>query len=243
MFRPYRDGGKALMSWDVQGMRSAVHRKGTINHSSDTDEGWSVEMAIPLASIRFFGERAPRDSTIWRINFSRVEWDWDVADGRYVKRMDSTGRRLPEHNWVWSPQGIVDMHAPERWGWLQFSTVPAGGDTVGFRTPVDADARDFCWLIYYKQRDYYRMHSEYARTLQDLGYVTTNDKMIFAGNIGRHPNAIPERMTAVDAKGASYVITMKGASTQYLVTVESNVIKGVVTIDQDGMIESRTGAR
>ena len=25
-----------------------------------------------------------------------------------------------EDNWVWSPQGLVDMHVPERWGVVQF---------------------------------------------------------------------------------------------------------------------------
>jgi hypothetical protein len=25
-----------------------------------------------------------------------------------------------EDNWVWSPQGVVNMHVPERWGYLVF---------------------------------------------------------------------------------------------------------------------------
>ena len=31
-----------------------------------------------------------------------------------------------EDNWVWSPQGEINMHAPERWGFVRFSTEPAG---------------------------------------------------------------------------------------------------------------------
>ena len=27
---------------------------------------------------------------------------------------------LPEDNWVWSPQGAINMHLPERWGRLRF---------------------------------------------------------------------------------------------------------------------------
>jgi hypothetical protein len=27
---------------------------------------------------------------------------------------------LKEDNWVWSPQGVVDMHVPEHWGHVQF---------------------------------------------------------------------------------------------------------------------------
>ena len=47
----------------------------------------------------------------WRVNFSRVQWHHDVVDGHYVKR-----KHVPEDNWVWSPQGVVDMHQPEHWG-------------------------------------------------------------------------------------------------------------------------------
>jgi hypothetical protein len=45
-----------------------------------------------------------------------VQWHVDVFAGRYVKRAG-----LPEDNWVWSPQGVIDMHRPERWGLLHFS--------------------------------------------------------------------------------------------------------------------------
>jgi hypothetical protein len=43
-----------------------------------------------------------------------VEWATEVLAGKYSK--------LPgkEDNWVWSPQGVVDMHRPETWGVLKF---------------------------------------------------------------------------------------------------------------------------
>ena len=48
------------------------------------------------------------------MNFSRVEWRTEVVDRKY--------RKLPgkEDNWVWSPQGVVDMHRPETWGYVKF---------------------------------------------------------------------------------------------------------------------------
>ncbi len=61
-----------------------------------------------------FGEKPAAGST-WRINFSRVEWKHEVIDGRY--------RVIPgtrEDNWVWSPQGRVDMHWPQFWGFVSF---------------------------------------------------------------------------------------------------------------------------
>lgn len=172
MCKPYRNGGKALLSWDAQGLISAVRTRGTLNHPGDVDEGWSVEMAIPFKSLRFWGDPPVGDSTQWRINFSRVEWDRDVVDGRYRVRTDaSTGRRLPEHNWVWSPQGYINMHMPEKWGYLQFSIHAGGADSVAFVPPADATAREMLWLIYDQQQKYRRQHGHYAGLLQQLGLV------------------------------------------------------------------------
>jgi hypothetical protein len=36
----------------------------------------------------------------------------------------------PGYNWVWSPQGQVQMHQPETWGYLQFSDAPADPPTA-----------------------------------------------------------------------------------------------------------------
>ena len=45
--RPYKDGGAAVDHWEIPGLRSAVHLDGTLNDPSDTDRGWSVELAFP----------------------------------------------------------------------------------------------------------------------------------------------------------------------------------------------------
>ena len=170
MNKPYRNGGKALLSWDSQGLLSAVKTNGTLNHPGDVDQGWSVEMAIPLGSLSFWGDRPVKDGSQWRINFSRVEWDRDVRDGQYLVRTNpATGWRLPEHNWVWSPQGIIDMHAPEKWAYLQFSTHGGGMDTVAFVVPADAGAREMLWMLYGAQQKYLRQHGHYANSVAELG--------------------------------------------------------------------------
>src|SRR5439155_14915006 len=64
MDKPYRDGGKPDMFWDVQGMRSAVHLDGTLNDVSDEDKGWTIEISIPwhaLAEMRRGREGAPKE--------------------------------------------------------------------------------------------------------------------------------------------------------------------------------------
>jgi hypothetical protein len=181
MNKPYRNGGKALLSWDAQGLRSAVRRKGTLNHPGDVDEGWSVEMALPLNSLWFWGDRSVKDGDQWRINFSRVEWDRDIKDRKYLVRTDAaTGRRLPEHNWVWSPQGFVDMHMPEKWGFLQLSAHGGGADSVGFVAPADAEVRNLLWSIYDKQNKFRDREGHFAGSLLLLGMTDSADVKMLA---------------------------------------------------------------
>ena len=108
--KPYREGGKADNSWDIPGLKTAVAVRGTLNDPSDTDKGWTVEMAFPWSA---FASRLPvtkpEAGSDWRINFSRVEWK---------------AGQPHEDNWVWTPQGVINMHVPDRWGYLHFGAAP-----------------------------------------------------------------------------------------------------------------------
>lgn len=131
--KPYKDGGQADIPWDMPGLKSAVFLHGTLNDPSDLDDGWSVEMAIPWADLRAPGSDEaggpPEVDDVWRVNFSRVEWPLRVVDGRYEKDAEATtGRPHPEDNWVWSPQGEINMHIPQRWGRLWFVDRTPNGD-------------------------------------------------------------------------------------------------------------------
>jgi hypothetical protein len=115
--KPYKDGGKADDSWEIPGLKSAVYARGTINDPRDKDRGWTLEIAFPWTAFNR-GPRpavAPKRGETWRVNFSRVEWALEVHDGAYRK---VEGRK--EDNWVWSPQGVINMHVPEKWGFVTF---------------------------------------------------------------------------------------------------------------------------
>lgn len=121
MDKPYNKGGNMDSSWNADGLKSAVKINGTLNNPADRDEGWLVEMAIPFSALERPGRvHQPQPGEYWRMNFSRVQWDTDIARGKYVIRKDARGRKLPEHNWVWSPQGVINMHIPEKWGYIYF---------------------------------------------------------------------------------------------------------------------------
>jgi eukaryotic-like serine/threonine-protein kinase len=122
MHKPYRAHGPMDIEWNAEGLRTAVHIDGTPNDPRDLDRGWSVEMAIPWSSLvaSCGSTPPPRAGDTWRANFSRVQWQHDIVEGRYRKR-----EGLREDNWVWSQQGEIDMHIPEHWGFIDFID---GGD-------------------------------------------------------------------------------------------------------------------
>ena len=162
--KPYRDNGKADNGWEIAGLQKAVRITGTINNPSDTDTGWTVELAIPWAAL---AEHAgtptpPVDGDQWRLNFSRVEWDTTVADGKYVKVP-----KRPEHNWVWSPQGVIDMHQPEHWGFLQFSTEAPG--VAPYRVDPSGPIRAALMTVYHAERKHTRTGQRWAGSLAELG--------------------------------------------------------------------------
>ncbi len=167
--KPYRNNGLALIPWRAEGLQSAVQIQGTLNQPQDTDKSWTVEMVIPFRAIKNSKITAPSEKDFWRINFSRVQWDTVVKNGRYVKVTDDQGKNKPEHNWVWSPQGVINMHFPERWGYLFFSRQPAAkAQAPAFTLPLAEKSKNHLWYIYYLQKEYYQKHRQYARTLLDL---------------------------------------------------------------------------
>ncbi len=194
--KPYKDGGKADNSWDIAGLQTAVHIDGTLNDPTDTDRGWSVEIAIPWTAFN----RARRPATPpaagqwWRVNYSRVEWRHQVIDGQYRKVPNT-----PENNWVWSPQGIIDMHRPERWGYVRFApetnakpepekpaqgngasatqaaaTQAAASGAAGDRLAADRAVelaipiRDALMTVYHHQKSFHARHGRWTDTLAEL---------------------------------------------------------------------------
>lgn len=128
--KPYKNGGQPLLTWDIKNLRSAVSIDGTINNPTDKDKRWTLEIAIPFESLSTDNVAfvKPDPEKIWRINFSRVNWQHQIDEnGKYSRKKNTeTGKTLPEYNWVWSPQGVINMHVPEYWGFLQFKTQKAG---------------------------------------------------------------------------------------------------------------------
>ena len=176
LIQPYRDEGGDIWSWDLEGMNSAVHIDGTINNASDIDKGWSLELAIPWKTLAecAFERRGPKDGEKWRVNFSRVQWQTVVENGEYIKIQNpKTGKSLPEYNWVWSPQGVINMHYPEMWGYVQFSENIVGREVAKFVEDEFAEVKWALRMLYYKQRAYKDAYGVYCSDISALGLEKT----------------------------------------------------------------------
>ena len=155
-------------------MNSAVQVQGTLNDPTDRDTGWTLEIALPWAGLSTLrGGNCPKNGQQWRINFSRVEWDIEIINGKYHKIQ---GR--PEHNWVWSPQYVVDMHRPAFWGYVQFSESVIGENTEPFIPDPTWETRCELMELYEAHRGELEPYPNWQATLN--GLAITHDSRIFS---------------------------------------------------------------
>ncbi|KAB2660595.1 MAG: hypothetical protein DVB31_13835 [Verrucomicrobia bacterium] len=163
LVKAYKDGGPALNEWNIAGLRTGVHVDGTLNDPKDTDRSWTVEIAMPWAALGEFSRKPspPRDGDRWQVNYSRVEWQIETGAG--YRKVPNT----PENNWVWSPTGIVDMHRPEKWGVVEFTTARTAGRAVK-PGPVEA-ARDILQEVYYSERVFQSKAKRFTADAGELG--------------------------------------------------------------------------
>lgn len=166
--KAYRNRGKVSNGWDIRGLKSAVDIQGTLNDPNDLDDLWTVEMAMPWTALtEAANNKKIPEGEFWRINCSRVNWDFEVINGEYARRRDEDGKLLPEYNWVWSPQGVVNMHEPERWGYVYFSKNSSASFTPGLTEQIK-------WQMY----DAYRN----VRLQVDAGKEVLIDPIIVHGH-------------------------------------------------------------
>jgi len=125
------------LSWD-SAFDATVIADGTLDNPDDTDTGYLVEMAIPLADAYGPGG-APADGEMVRMNLYRI--DYTTADP-----IGGTGDNTQLI--TWSPTLRGAFHTPDRFGELTFHTAAP----PGYRHPGDAnldghvDLNDFVLL-------------------------------------------------------------------------------------------------
>jgi hypothetical protein len=98
----------SLNDWE-SGMKSAAVIDGTANDPSDTDKGYTVEAAIPLAAFKGKQTKPLRIPPIpgdhWRANLYQLD----------------LGKGQPLEGYAWSPTMVPDFHALAQFGELDFA--------------------------------------------------------------------------------------------------------------------------
>lgn len=94
----------AAMKWESE-MKTAVQVRGTLDDDSDTDQGWSAEMQIPIAKLTNVPRRPPAKGDTWRFNAYRLE---HLVRGKRVEGQS------------FSPLHVGDFHHLPRFGKLVF---------------------------------------------------------------------------------------------------------------------------
>lgn len=166
--KPYRNRGMAIDNWEIKGFQSAVHIDGTLNDPKNVDQRWTIEIFWPWKSLNEISTQRfpPKDGEHTRINFSRVNWDVNIVKGEYVRVP-----KKPEYNWVWSPTGQINMHMPERWGYVQFSTQTTG--PVVYRPNPQQRSIDILNELQIRQLEYRVKHKRFASKLDDLNWPSS----------------------------------------------------------------------
>lgn len=82
---------------DFTGVQLATHLRGTLNVTSDRDQGWTLELAIPWHNFQELARRLPPEpGTEWRANLNR--WDGTEPNRRLSLWSDSATERPSPHN-------------------------------------------------------------------------------------------------------------------------------------------------
>jgi len=128
-YRKYEDSldpKNKPFSWNSK-VTSKVVVDGTLNKHGDTDKGWTVELALPLADVKGLETKAelphlpPTVGDTWRFN---------------MFRMDLPQRKTQQAS-GWSPPLVGDFHVLDRFGDLVF-----GDEKGGVTPPAVAVASD-----------------------------------------------------------------------------------------------------
>ncbi|XP_071963264.1 uncharacterized protein [Antedon mediterranea] len=189
--KPYMNGGTPNNSFEMPTMKTAIYVDGPINDPNIKNKYWTVELALPFSDLIRENVKVtapPKDNDQWRINFSRVEWHVQNVNGHYVKVAG-----MSEDNWVWSSQNAINMHLPERWGIIQFSS-SAVNATV-FTPSPDWPVYDSLVNVYNAEKKFFSVQGYYTAVLEQLKLP----KHVLDGECARKPKIYIENNYAFNS--------------------------------------------
>ena len=163
--------------------------------------GWSQDKGHvghwqPRGDVLYYDSKSTaKDKNLWTEksygDFTFVaDWRWAETSTRLLMRpeldtttggtkKDANGKLLPEYNWVWSPQGVINMHEPEKWGYVYFSSKKAGVKD-NFTIANDEKIKWELYKIYRAQKQYFKANKSWATSIKKIATsaIVIDDKTI-----------------------------------------------------------------
>ena len=240
MVRPYVNGGPAVCNTTVPNLcsatdpahgvfstydirrtwRTATAVDGAVNDPVRGSRSWSLEMCVPIKDMLVYSHaEPPRHNTFWHANVMRVQWHVHVEhhpNGTAYYAKDAA----PCDNWAWAPTGAVNVHLPDRWGFLQFSE-EAPRRTAPLNNP-SYPLRRVLIKVYEAEHNYAELHGgEFTSNIDQLVTESGFDRDLLAC-VMRNSLVIGTRHGEFAAKATSLDGTLLGAIThdrQFTLTV------------------------
>ncbi|GMF13033.1 unnamed protein product [Phytophthora lilii] len=170
------------MSWSLVELQQfdRLRFRGDVGDSQINNRSGTATPRPPSASGRTPRPAVARTSTVagdvWRVNFSRVQYELETVVNPDTHQLQY--QKVPEKredNIVWASTGVIDIHRPERWGYVFFSSeneLPGGelelaSAMTGFLEERMAIGR-ILDAIYYRQRAFHAFHGGFASTMEML---------------------------------------------------------------------------
>eukprot|EP01062_Namystynia_karyoxenos_P017140 TRINITY_DN16290_c0_g1_i1.p2 TRINITY_DN16290_c0_g1~~TRINITY_DN16290_c0_g1_i1.p2 ORF type:complete len:446 (+),score=146.51 TRINITY_DN16290_c0_g1_i1:64-1401(+) len=187
--RPYHDLHGKIPLWlnpdicpELKDCQYKVATDGKVNDpawaAKHPNSSWTVEVKIPIEYLikNVTGAARPADGVQWRHGFSRVEYHLKPnasAPGGYSKVFTSDLEREQGHldrNWVWPPTYMYDVHMPDLWSVVQFSSArPGAGPAPTFNEAAfNWPAYGTLSRLYYAQWDAMFTTGNYSSSLDAL---------------------------------------------------------------------------
>ena len=110
LFAYRRSNLKKARAWNYNGWQTQVFVEGTLNQKGDRDTRYLVEMKLPLKEIPGAPAALNTQSSPWRINMFRFDWN-EAPKGRQKAA-------------ALSPTYVGDFHALEAFAKLKFTATP-----------------------------------------------------------------------------------------------------------------------
>lgn len=165
LLSPYRIGGPVSNRWDVNDTQIGIDVQGTLNDPTDIDSSWTLEMAIPISALdELDRSKSFEVGDFWRVNFSRVQWQHQILNNTYQRKLDDDGKLLAENNWVYTPQYAIAMHRPEHWTYMQFIKSENDHRDLDF-----LEAYQLAYHLFRQQLNYRNEHNSYSSDITDFG--------------------------------------------------------------------------